>query len=156
MLGIIVASMLAVQYPASQTPTYRDPKRQNFAPGDEGKRFDPYFHLYRFLNLPLINPDGGSSGISAQLCRAVAANDCAAIGYRGNNLCLIVFQQDCSPADRQVALDLCLAHPELPHTEDCHLLWRWRGRLLLLRNPERLHPHEGCRLFSSARRFSRQ
>lgn len=67
---------------------------------------------------------GGGYGTYEQLCEQDARDSCAAIGYAGNEVCFLVFAQNCSESDEADAIAYCTQHPEIPHDESCHPYWR--------------------------------
>lgn len=66
---------------------------------------------------------GGGVGTYEQLCEQDARNQCANIGYAGNDYCFMVWSQDCSDANQADAIAFCLAHLYIPHDAQCHPLW---------------------------------
>lgn len=66
---------------------------------------------------------GGDAGTAVQLCEASARDQCCGLGFCGNAYCILVFAQDCSPTDQQLAINFCYAHPEIRHDDQCHPQW---------------------------------
>ena len=57
-------------------------------------------------------------------CEQHAVQACAEIGYEGNQTCFLVFAQDCSDEDTELAHAMCCEINSVPLSQPCRLTWR--------------------------------